>query len=337
MNTNEILKECGRLTGVAVHEKGEYTELVLSSDSGNGRMRFIRLFDGVTLAVIEVHAASWPAPVPEETTSEATGPLIINYCVRGRCELMLNDKRNVFLTSGQISLTEKFARRQYVYPGGLYEGIELFIDPEAVRKGVGVLREHFGLHVEELGRRYCSNGGTYVARLPLPESLLKKLYRFPNPESALSKVDMKTGVIDLLAMLLCEQLSDEEEKLVYYTRFQVGIARQSEAIISEDLSRSHTIQEFSKRFSVSESCIKSYFSGMFGQSISRYTKYKRMLCAAKLLAETDLPVIEVSGRVGYESQSKFAVAFRSEHGMTPLEYRKKSRLENYRLSEKIKA
>lgn len=326
MNTSEILKECNRLPGVTVYTKEEYAELILSSDNGNGRMQFIPMFDGITLAVIEVHAASWPAPVPEKSNPETTGPLIINYCIRGRCELVLNDSKSVFLTAGQISLTEKFAQRQYVYPGGLYEGIELFIDPEAARNGVAALSEHFGLCIEELGRRYCSNGSTYIAKLPLADSLLKKLYRLQDSESPLNKVGMKTGVIDLLAMLLYEQLPPEGEKLIYYTRFQAGIARQIESIISADLSRSHTVHEFSEQLSVSESSIKNYFFGMFGQSISRYTMHKRMLYAARLLEETDLPIIEVSGRVGYESQSKFAVAFRREYGMTPLEYKKKKKI-----------
>lgn len=46
----------------------------------------------------------------------------MNYCTRGRCELVLNDGRHVFLTAGQISLTERFAQREYVYPGRVYGG-----------------------------------------------------------------------------------------------------------------------------------------------------------------------------------------------------------------------
>ncbi len=325
MNTIEILKGCSRLPGVTVSAREEYADLTLSTDSGHGRMQFIRLFDGITLAVIEVHASYWPAPVPEESSPEMTGPLIVNYCIRGRCELVLNDNKSVFLTSGQISLTEKFAQKQYVYPGGLYEGIELFIDPETTQNGATALSDVFGLRVEELSRRYCGSGGTYIAKLPLSESLLKKLYRRQDLDEPLNKVGMKTGVIELLAMLLYEQLSPEGN-LIYYTRFQAGIARQIEAVISADLSRSHTVHEFSEQFSVSEGSIKNYFYGMFGQSISQYTAHKRMLYAARLLTQTDLPVIEVAGRVGYESQSKFAAAFRREHGMTPLAYKKKKKI-----------
>ena len=119
MNTAEILKECRRLPGVSVNTNEEYAELILSSESGSGRMRFLPLFEGVTLAVIEVHSVSWPSPKPENSDPETKGPLIVNYCIRGRCELVLNDSKSVFLLAGQISLTEKFAQNRYTYPGGL--------------------------------------------------------------------------------------------------------------------------------------------------------------------------------------------------------------------------
>ena len=86
------------------------------------------------------------------------------------------------------------------------------------------------------------------------------------------------------------------------------------------------MREFAALFSVSESSIKNYFTGVFGQSISQYTTRQRMLHAAKLLAETRLSVIEVAGRAGYANQSKFAAAFRREFGCAPLEYRRKNRL-----------
>lgn len=207
-----------------------------------------------------------------------------------------------------------------------YEGIELFIDPEAARSGVSVLRENFGLKIEELSGRYCPDGDTFIAKLPLADELQKKLYITGSVGNPVSKVLMKTGVIDLLAMLLYDSLLPGEGNSVYYTRLQVEIARQIESVITADLSRSHTIREFSERFGVSEGSIKNYFFGVFGQSISRYTARKRMVYAAGLLEKTDLPIIEVAGRAGYESQSKFASAFRREFGIAPSEYRKKKKV-----------
>lgn len=181
----------------------------------------------------------------------------------------VDDNKSVFLSAGQISLTEKFAQSQYVYPGGLYEGIELFIDPEVVCGGVAVLWETFGLHIEELCGRYCPGGDTFIAELPLADELLKKLYVMQSEDTPVGRVGMQTGVIDLLAMLLYDRLLPKEGKSVYYTRFQVEIARQIESILSADLSRSHTVRKFSDRFDVNESSIKNYFFGVFGQNISR--------------------------------------------------------------------
>ena len=251
-------------------------------------------------------------------------PVIVNYCTHGRCELVLNDSKSVFLTAGHISLTEKFALNEYVYPGRVYEGIELFIDPETVRHGLPVLREGFGVELAALREKYCPDGETYIARLPLPDTLSSRLFDTAGAESAMGTVQLKTGVIDLLALLLHGQ--PQPRQPVYYTRSQVAIAKQIEAIITGDLSQPHTVREFAEQFSVSESSVKNYFHGVYGQSISQYMTGQRMLLAAKLLARTKLSVIDVAARVGYLNQSKFSAAFRRAYACTPLEYRRSQHL-----------
>lgn len=332
MDTAQIVRQCRRLPGVTVREGEDYTELLLSGSEGSGRMRFIPLFAGVTLALISVNAPSWPAPAPESSAPEAKGPLIVNYCTRSRCELMLNDNKSVFLTAGHISLTEKFALNEYVYPGRVYEGIELFIDPETVRHGLPVLREGFGVELAALREKYCPDGETYIARLPLPDTLSGRLSDNAGAESAMGTVQLKTGVIDLLALLLHDQ--SQPRQPVYYTRSQVAIAKQIEAIITGDLSQPHTVREFAERFSVSESSVKNYFHGVYGQSIAQYMTGQRMLLAAKLLAQTKLSVIDMAARVGYLNQSKFSAAFRLAYACTPLEYRRSQRLSGDKVMKK---
>lgn len=324
MNTASILEQCRAVPGVTVEKKPDGAQLRLALGDGSGRMRFYALFPGVTLAQIAVDAPRWPAPQPAENTPEAKGPLIINYCSRGRCELVLNDNRRVFQTAGQISLTERFAREEYVYPGRVYEGVELFIDPETAAEGLPLLREGFGVDLARLRDRYCPDGETFFAPFAMPEALLERLANTASGGSAVA--GRKTAVIDLLALLLSESVPVQPGEAVYYTRTQVEIARQTEQIISADLSRQHTAREFAERFSVSESSVKNYFSGVFGESISQYTAHRRMLLAAKLLRETRLSVIEVANRAGYLNQSKFSAAFRRTYGRTPLEYRRESRL-----------
>lgn len=326
MNTAEIMEKCRTLPGVRVEQHADFTELLLLSADGTGRMRFYPVFPGVTLALIRVSAPVWPAPQPDRCTPDARGPLITNYCTRGRCELILNDNRHVFLTSGQISLTERFAQNEYLYPGKVYEGIEFFIDPDAAQQGVAPLLELFGLDIAALRKTYCPSGETFLANMTLPEALLARLCVWEDAAARLNAVGRKTGSIDFLSLLLSQPPISETARPVYYTKSQVEIAKRTEAIITADLSRQHTAREFAARFCVSESSVKNYFRGVFGQSISQYTTHRRMLLAAELLTRTQLSVIEVSNRVGYVNQSKFAAAFRRAFSCTPLEYRREKHI-----------
>lgn len=325
MNTAEVIRSCRGIPGVTVREDEGCVELRLSCGEGEGRMRFFRMFPGVTLALISVNAPRWPAPVLTDGTPEARGPLILNYCVCGRCELMLNDNRSVFLTSGHVSLTERFACGEYVYPGRSYEGVELFIDPEDAQDDP-MLYDYFGVDIRALRERYCPGGKTFIAKAPLPEELLDRLRGRGGAEHMERLVGMKTGVIDLLARLQDQPAVPETDRLVYYTRSQVELVRHIEEVISAELSVTHSAQEFARGCGVSESSIKNYFRGVYGQSIAQYTRQLRMARAAELLAASVLPVSEIAVQVGYESQSKFSAAFRKKFGVSPLEYRRKHRM-----------
>lgn len=150
MNTEEIIAGCRALANVHVRAEEAYTELRLSRPDGDGCMRFYPVFSGVTLAEIAVNAPIWPAPSVKDCAPETCGPLLINYCKKGRCELFLNDGRSVFLTEGHIALTEKFAQREYLYPGNVYEGIEIFVDPDTVKSGLPALWKLFGIDLPAL-------------------------------------------------------------------------------------------------------------------------------------------------------------------------------------------
>ena len=61
---------------------------------------------------------------------------------------------------------------------------------------------------------------------------------------------------------------------------------------------------------------ENYFGGAY-----RYVAVGNTEKAAKMLAETDMPVAAVGALVGYDSPSKFSVAFKSSMGATPSRYR----------------
>lgn len=114
----------------------------------------------------------------------------------------------------------------------------------------------------------------------------------------------------------------ESEPELYFTRSQIAIVREAEALILQDLSKRITAKRMAARFGISESSLKLYVMGILGESYLTYFRKKRMEKAVELLRTTNLKIIEVANAVGYENQGKFAKVFAEEYGAAPLEYRK---------------
>ena len=83
-----------------------------------------------------------------------------------------------------------------------------------------------------------------------------------------------------------------------------------------------TIEELARIFHINTTTLKAVFKSVYGNSLAAHIKEHRMERAAELLRSTDLSILEIAGRVGYDSQSKFTAAFKSAYQVLPKEYRK---------------
>ena len=98
--------------------------------------------------------------------------------------------------------------------------------------------------------------------------------------------------------------------------------------MTADLREHYPIKRVAEQFSISETSLKNYFRGVYGQNISSYLRDLRMNTAAALLAETQTAVAEIATQVGYANQGKFAAVFKKQFGLSPLDYRRSKRLGN---------
>ena len=64
------------------------------------------------------------------------------------------------------------------------------------------------------------------------------------------------------------------------------------------------------------------FNRHCGETVMAYLNKLRMDKARMLLAQTDIPIIEISGYVGMNSSQYFSTAFKKATGRTPAQYRK---------------
>lgn len=147
-------------------------------------------------------------------------------------------------------------------------------------------------------------------------------------ETWTSKEDLEIGSLRFLTVRLLRELMNmpaESEPDTYFTRSQIAIVKEAEALILSNLTRRITVKELAERFGVSESSFKFYVKGILGDSYLNYFRKKRMEKAAELLESTTMKIIEVANAVGYENQGKFAKVFAETYGVSPLEFRRLSK------------
>ncbi len=80
-------------------------------------------------------------------------------------------------------------------------------------------------------------------------------------------------------------------------------------------------KEVAKRAYCSEYHFKRMFSFLAGVSLSEYIRRRRLTLAAFELNSSDLRIIEIALKYGYNSPDSFTRAFQSMHGLTPTEAR----------------
>jgi AraC-like DNA-binding protein len=82
-----------------------------------------------------------------------------------------------------------------------------------------------------------------------------------------------------------------------------------------------TVAELASRAAVSRSLLDERFRHVLGVSPIRYLTEWRMHLADDLLATTDLGIVAIARRVGYDSEEAFSRAFKRERGASPSHWR----------------
>ncbi|WP_282935541.1 AraC family transcriptional regulator [Paenibacillus sp. RC67] len=95
--------------------------------------------------------------------------------------------------------------------------------------------------------------------------------------------------------------------------------------IEDNLDQEIDFKEVARLAYCSEYHFKRMFSFLAGVSLSEYIRYRRLTLAAFELANSQLRIIDVAMKYGYESPDSFAKAFQGLHGITPSEARNQGR------------
>jgi AraC-like DNA-binding protein len=94
------------------------------------------------------------------------------------------------------------------------------------------------------------------------------------------------------------------------------------ALLHRQPSRRWTLDTLARDAGASRSTLAARFAHYLREPPMSYLARWRLQLAARLLATTRQSVLEVAGRVGYESEAAFNRAFRREYGLPPGRFRR---------------
>jgi AraC-like DNA-binding protein len=97
------------------------------------------------------------------------------------------------------------------------------------------------------------------------------------------------------------------------------------ALLHGDPARHWTVSDVAAEVAVSRSVLDERFRQVLGRSPIRYLTEWRMHLAEELLDTTDLGVVPIARRVGYDSEEAFSRAFKRAHGVAPGRWRARAR------------
>ncbi len=93
--------------------------------------------------------------------------------------------------------------------------------------------------------------------------------------------------------------------------------------IEDNLDKELSLEKIAKELSYSKFYIARTFKDNTGLTLHKYIQGRRLDEAARKLAGTGLPIVDVAFGAGYSSQQAFTQAFRCVYGCTPQEYRRR--------------
>ncbi|MBZ9616737.1 helix-turn-helix domain-containing protein [Clostridium estertheticum] len=251
----------------------------------------------------------------------------INFCLEGRMGWTLHNGDCLYLGAGDISIhmMDHCATSSMALPLEYYKGFTIFLDLDEFKNHLPQALCSIGYNPIELKSKFCDAGQITV--LPATTKMDTLFYLWDTVPSAYQLSYLQLKLQELLLFLNIYDLSKSKGKDPYPAAIISTIKKMHKKLTS-DLKEHPTIELLSKDFLINTSTLKKAFKSIYGQPIAQYMKDYRMHHAANLLCQTTMTVGEISEMMGYESQSKFATAFKKIMQIPPVEYRTRYKMEN---------
>lgn len=193
-----------------------------------------------------------------------------------------------------------------------YDRSKLFLSDE-------MLDKLLSLFPEELQMRNVFHPGALIytqlgeADQQHAEQILESIRRHEDDRHYLDPV-LKSGYMSLLVCLHKNQIQ--------ITAQPSDIIQQAVEYINQHVSEDISMDAICREIHISKYHFCRKFKKVTGFTVMDYVLKTRIVAAKSMLADTQLPISEVSSRCGFSNMSYFCRTFKDHTGTTPLRYRK---------------
>ena len=286
------------------------------NDTGDGTMTCYEIFPGAMLSFNDFHVAHFDsAYVPGRNM------FVIDHCREGKMEYLAAENAYAYVGAGDIKMDRRLTHTgRFIFPSSHYHGLSIAFDIEIAASALSKEVKDFPIDLTALQQKYCPGRYPHVIReMGAAEHIFGELYQVPEK---IRIPYFKIKIMELLLYLDALELPKEQKERPYYYKTQIEKVKAIQAFLAEHMAENYTQEQLSSRFEIPLTGMKNCFKSVYGTSIGAWLTDYRMNRAAEFLrADREQSVAEIAGLVGYDSASKFAIAFRKIMGMSPLEYR----------------
>ncbi|MGP3593110.1 HTH-type transcriptional activator RhaR [Vagococcus sp. WN89Y] len=172
------------------------------------------------------------------------------------------------------------------------------------------------------------NGSTWVPHWRLGSSGMAQA------RQVISQLEHESTKSDKLTNMMAETLFAQLVITLERHRFAIDnvAATHSEALLdklitalSGSLNRSFVLEQFCEQEQCSERALRQQFRTQTGMTINHYLRQLRICHAQYLLQHSEQMIGEIAMQCGFEDSNYFSVVFNREVGMTPGQWRHRSR------------
>lgn len=286
------------------------------NETGEGTITLYEVFPGVTLAYNDFHMQYYHSEFKPNCHM-----FCVDHCREGRLEYPAAQDAFSYVEAGDLKLDRRLSHTgQFEMPLSHYHGAMVAFDMDSACRNLSLEVKDFPVDLWALQKKFCSDiYPTVIHGTNSIEHIFSELYAVPEK---IRRPYFKIKVLELLLYLEALELPDKPSEKPYFYKTQVEKTKAIGLYITQHMDETFTQETLSERFGLPLTTMKQCFKSVFGTTIGNYLLEYRMNQAAVLLkTERDMSVAEIAGRVGYDSPSKFAMAFRKLMGMSPIEYR----------------